>query len=248
MKQIMIVLLGLMMTVSCGGVITNRAGSPVVQHIDNSTVALVHTMKESGDVKVYCTGVWVSDDEILTAYHCVEGAAQITAIENGEDPEDLESLDLTGTPISFVMSDEVGPVGGIPSTIHIGVASKLDADHDLALVKRAKGGERGHDVAVLASSSPGVGEHVKVVGHVVGLYWTHMECIVAAYREDLSAAGVDKSGPWLQLSGPVYKGNSGGGAFDSEGKLVGIASFITKAAPDVGFFIHAETIRQFLMK
>jgi S1-C subfamily serine protease len=53
-------------------------------------------------------------------------------------------------------------------------------------------------------------------------------------------------GPWMQVSAPIWYGNSGGGAFDAEGSLVGIASF-KALAPNVAFYVHLETIREFLL-
>jgi S1-C subfamily serine protease len=43
----------------------------------------------------------------------------------------------------------------------------------------------------------------------------------------------------------MYFGNSGGGAFNDYGELVGIADWI-KRAPEMGFFVHLDTIRSFL--
>jgi S1-C subfamily serine protease len=49
----------------------------------------------------------------------------------------------------------------------------------------------------------------------------------------------------MQVSAPVWFGNSGGGAFNDEGEIVGIASFIMKG-PSLGFFIPVDSIRPFL--
>jgi S1-C subfamily serine protease len=50
----------------------------------------------------------------------------------------------------------------------------------------------------------------------------------------------------FQVSSPLFGGNSGGGVFDSTGKLIGIVSFIRKNVPNMGFIIHQDAIFGFL--
>ena len=50
----------------------------------------------------------------------------------------------------------------------------------------------------------------------------------------------------LQISSPAWRGNSGGGAFDADGKLIGISSWVSARGPMLGFFIHRDEIEKFL--
>jgi S1-C subfamily serine protease len=50
----------------------------------------------------------------------------------------------------------------------------------------------------------------------------------------------------VQISAPIWIGNSGGGAFNSDGHLIGLSSWITLRAPSVAFFIHRDEIKNFL--
>lgn len=225
---------------SCAGTITNKQPNSLVRHMGSSTVALVYEIE--GNQKVFCTGVWVDDKKILTANHCVEAVAEANAQKEAGEGEPAIPDDLVNTPMHYVMQQEVQGVGDEPFAVHLGKAIKVDHDHDLALIE-ALGPVPSHDNAKLVNESPAVGERVHFVGHVKGLYWTFVDGNVAAYREEV---GMFK-GEFMQVSAPVWFGNSGGGVFTEDGKLCGISSFITRAAPNVAFYVHAETIRKFLL-
>jgi S1-C subfamily serine protease len=53
-------------------------------------------------------------------------------------------------------------------------------------------------------------------------------------------------GPDLQVQVPVAPGNSGGGAFDDGGHLVGLMDGMLETLPGEGFFVPVEVIRPFL--
>ena len=82
-----------------------------------------------------------------------------------------------------------------------------------------------------------------IVGHTTGLWWTYIEGDVSSSRTH-----VGKFSKLLQISSPAWFGNSGGGAFNEDGKLVGISSWIYTKAPMVTFFVHGDVIRSFLVK
>ncbi len=222
--------------------ITNKPASPLIRHLGSVTVALEYHNSKTDIFQPFCTGVWVSDKKILTAGHCAIMMARHIAEQNDEDPDTVTDYD--GTPIHFTMYNEAGQIEEEPYTVHLSKVVKVDEDHDLALLEAQGDAVPPHDVAQLASRSPAIGETIHIVGQVKGLYWTYVNGTVAAYRDTLGAH-TDKKGPWMQVSAPVYYGNSGGGAFDSDGKLVGIASFLVPI-PNGSCFVHAETIRKFL--
>jgi hypothetical protein len=218
----------------------------VLEEIGNASAALV--LHHGDEVRVYCTAVWISKDTLLTANHCVEAAYESWQ-ENHKTDDDSEEKVPSIKEINYyyIVRGENDGVGKEPTGIHLAKAISLDKKHDLALLKVSGKLIPPHAIASLASNEPEIGEHVFVLGHVTGLYWTHVECVVSAFRESLPLKGLNFSGPFTQLSGPIYFGNSGGGAFNNKGELIGIASFITRA-PNTAMFISLESIKNFLNK
>ncbi len=217
-----------------------KTQTAVIQEIGTSSAALVTRSKDK--VFVYCTAVWVGKTTLVTAHHCVKAAADRWAEENEQD----ELEDLKGFKIYYTVKDEVSGVGKEPTGMHLATATMLDPKHDLAVLKAEGEVVPPHTVATLATTMPEIGEHVFVLGHVTGLYWTHVEGVVSAYRTSLPFRGIP-GGPFVQISGPVYYGNSGGGAFNTKGELVGIASFMTRA-PQTTMFIHVDSVRNLFEK
>lgn len=221
-------IVALVMTmVGCGSSLKTPVRSPdgLHQHIGESTVALVR-ITEDGDVRPYCTGVWISEKEILTAGHCVEH-------------DDAEGVDPSGRKVYYVIQREVKEVLDDPAALHLGKVKAWEGDHDLALIVAVPEGIPPHEVADLAGEMPGIGEHIFVVGHPRGMYWTYAEGTVSAYRNESSVGKV------VQVNATVWFGNSGGGVFDADGKLLGICSRLTKV-PQMNYYVHLDSVKKFL--
>jgi S1-C subfamily serine protease len=240
----------------CSGVQkTPKTPSALVGKIVNASVALVWTRVVPAEVdenapvdpdadpprpllivSPYCSGVFVSHDLILTAYHCMHGVAEA---EQVGAPENVH--------VHYVMSFEAPEIGEEPYGVHLGKVEALDELHDLALL-RALG--TGHSIPAhmsvdIAKEMPGLGEDLFIVGQPKRMYFTVMKGSVAQYRATLPEAFTDRQGSWLQVQAPVYYGNSGGGAFDMNGDLVGIASMLVPM-PNAAVFVDANTIRTFV--
>jgi hypothetical protein len=218
----------------------------LVDELKANTVALV-TRDEDGDISPFCTGVWVDKDKILTADHCARAPIEAAFDLDADDPEQREAVQLIekGFKINYITEKDSTGLWREPKKLHAAVVEKFDYDHDLALlvVKDPKDVPE-HRVAPLADKTPAQGEELHIMGHPTGLTWTYGHGYVAAYREEKFRSS-KKTGPFLQVSGPAWHGSSGGGAFNNNGELVGIADFLTPAPHNV-MFIHLETIRSFL--
>lgn len=233
----------------------------MVDELKADTVALVHR-DEDGDVSPFCAGVWVDKDTVLTADHCARAPIEALVTEllpsDGidEDDEDavkafmakreemVQSLE-DGFKIQYITDKESTGVWREPKALHVLKVIKHDKDHDLAVMKVDDAKDiPAHHVAGLAGAAPAVGEDVQVVGHPSGLTWTYVKGMVGAIREE-NFRPSKKKGPFIQIVGPVWKGNSGGGAYNEAGELVGIASFIAPA-PNESFFVHIDSIKAFL--
>lgn len=236
MKLFHIVSLFILFSLGCSEVISNRQPSAVVKHVQSVNVALMIKNKVY-ESHTYCTGVWVDRTHILTAYHCVEKIAELT---------EADTDDLTGNKIYYSVNEDNLGIGKETAALHLATVKKADEDHDLALLEALGGAIPDHDIAELASSTPAVGERVYICGQVDEMFWTFFDGIVSSYRDSMPG----REGQFIQVASPTWHGNSGGGLFDTSGKLVGIASFITNKehAPIMGFFVHAETVRKFLQE
>ncbi len=245
----------------------------MIAHEGASTVALMIYQDEKETTQTtgyrpFCTGVWVDDTHILTADHCAKAVQRLEQKrldarkeKNKEEPKTLQELlqrlfggggleepdtiNEMGLSVHFIQEKEVIEVGKEPSAWHLSKVVAFDESHDLALLEAVGKAIPAHRVAKVAATTPDVGEHVNVVGQPVGMYWTYVQGNVSAYRGADMLKGKDNKGPWMQVAAPVYFGNSGGGCFNDYGELVGIADWI-KDAPLMSFFVHVDTIRNFL--
>ena len=212
----------------------------IVEGINDSTVALV--MGPTGEKLPYCAGVWLDKQYILTAGHCVHSIAR----EHDSETED-ESEDSVGTIVSFINHGDLVD-GEIPDeTFSSAVVKKLDKRLDLALLENI-GVTSKHSFVNISRKDARVGENTHIVGHPVGIFWTYTRGVVASVRKMYGPEIVPNAEKVkiIQMSAPVWAGNSGGGAFSSDGELIGICSFITLKAPNIGFFIHKDEIKDFI--
>lgn len=207
-----------------------------VSTIRESTVALITGKK--GERSAYCAGVWIEDKKILTAGHCVEMAGRKIT-----DTPPWENYDPVGDVIMFLNHSDAIDEEVAQDKVWIGVVEKFDKELDLATVKPL-GETSSHRIAKIIQEPINAGQLLHIVGHTVGITWSYSRGYVANSRkiEGPNAVVINT----IQASAPVWKGNSGGGAFDSDGHLVGICSWIDTRAPNISFFIHHDEILKFL--
>ncbi len=254
----------------CGGVQkAPKNPSAVVSHVSNATVMLVYTHvsvpevdcdKQCGDkkdddqeeadpprptldVRSMCAAVWISRDMLATAKHCVVALAEV---EQVGDPENVV--------VHYTTSFEAPAPRHEPYGVHLASVLKIDPDNDIALLK-ASGPDNAmpmHDVARIADAMPGVGEELWIVGHPKGMLFSVAKGSVTAYRNYTDSVYRDYS-HWIQVQAPMFYGNSGGGAFDSDGNLVGICSnlalygngpFSAAIVPGMTYFVDARWVRK----
>lgn len=261
--------------VGCGGSTSGLvpkvplSTSQLVSHEGYSTVALVrydedHEDDKTSEIEPYCSAVWVDETHILTAHHCVKSIQEEMQAKQDEKeknpvecgglaallglcddtPVPHKTIYLKDLPIHYVQWKEVDDVGKEPTAWHLSHVVGWDEHKDLALLEAAGHAVPSHEVAKLAEETPALGESIHVCGHPKGLYWTFLEGTVAGYRGEIPHMD-KKSGPFMQAQTPIFFGNSGGGAFNNYGELVGIADFLMRL-PAEGFFVHLDNIRAFL--
>lgn len=219
MKFVSVALIAALST-ACAHCTTGEIRAAQVPNLYSQTVAL---MKRDGDGDMfsYCTGVWVSPTVILTAAHCVNGETIAHYVTKAVEPQLFEE----------------------PSTLYSGTVTARDPGHDLALVETMS--FMPHGVARLADRDPDIGSDLTVVGSTVRFSFTVSPGTVAAYKLRLKYM-VDLEGPFTEIVSGSWGGNSGGPVFDIRGRLIGVM-ILKSAAPTVGFAVHRNTIRTFLL-
>ncbi len=92
---------------------------------------------------------------------------------------------------------------------------------DLAIVSFTKGAEELQS-AQIASAVPGTGEDVYIIGMPEQLEWSVSKGIVSGIREFETESALGEKYTAIQTDAAVNEGNSGGGMFGKDGRLVGI--------------------------
>jgi len=117
-----------------------------------------------------------------------------------------------------------------------------DPKTDLALIKVDSKGD--FPFVQFADHAPQVGDWVIAVGNPFGLGGTVTAGIVSASSRDIGSGPYDD---YIQIDAPINKGNSGGPAFDVEGKVIGINTAIfspSGGSVGIGFDIPADTAKR----
>lgn len=214
-----------------------RPDSDDPRHIEPSTETTISP---------YCAGVWVSYYQILTAAHCVDEPANPLLKELGIVP----FINPIGQRFGFVTTHDIEP-GQEPFAtrarrVRWATVRVFRSDIDLALLEVDRGHiPPNHPVVLVGRGTVRLGTQVHVMGHTSGMWWCYTSGWISSDRT--------MRGPFqapnhvLQVSAPIWSGNSGGGAFDQAGSLVGIASFMRPSVPSMGFFVHRNVILTFLI-
>jgi protein-L-isoaspartate(D-aspartate) O-methyltransferase len=96
-------------------------------------------------------------------------------------------------------------------------------------------------LAVSASDSPAVGDKVYAIGSPQGLEQTLSDGIISGLRREHS-----QSLPVIQTTAPVSPGSSGGALVDTDGRLVGITTFLVRGGQNLNFAVPAQVVRSLL--
>lgn len=188
-----------------------------VENIELKTVGLIKEI--DGSTAPYCSGVWVGQKEIITAFHCIREDEKIIDVVQYKMLSDKDMQPRTAKVVIF------------------------DFANDLVLLRDESKTIDPHPVAELAKEAWD-GQHVNIVGHTGGLWWSYIDGVVSSLRKKVNILG--QAQILIQVSAAVWMGNSGGGAWDDQGRLLGISSFVMPNIPLASFFIHLRHIRELM--
>ncbi len=119
-----------------------------------------------------------------------------------------------------------------------------DEFQDLAVLRPAGDVGPGIQLVDASSGTPEIGAAVFAIGSPFGLQNTVTAGVVSAFRDDGGR-------PVIQFDAPVNPGNSGGGLFDLDGRLIGIPTSIKSPIPGnvgLGFAVPASRVREMLAR
>lgn len=113
----------------------------------------------------------------------------------------------------------------------------IDVERDLCQI-RAKN-YRAKPVEIGNSDMVRVGKKVYALGNPRGLELTLSDGLVSALRKD-----ADGKLRYIQTTAPISPGSSGGGLFDSDGKLIGVTSMYRADSQNLNFAIPINMLRE----
>jgi S1-C subfamily serine protease len=192
----------------------------LIERDKDATVAVVQ-QDDDGARHIVCAGVWVSPTRILTAAHC------------------------TDVEVEFLYYGETGDDGDRDRSIGWAHATHLvrrDELIDLAIVE-AEAPPDLHPSALVSGIALAPGLRVEVIGHTGGLPFSWAPGWLSSVRHMKGPDPIE--GEFLQVWTGAWGGNSGGGVWDADGRLLGICSFRTNGAP-LTFFVSRDTLLGFL--
>jgi len=217
----------------------------IVDNIQNATVAIVGISRDL-DIFPYCTGVWIHDNMILTAAHCI--AYKRSVITNTP----MEKLDdCVGDRVIYTTKGEVhlGEQEFLSiKIVHSGIVVAYDQKNDLAAIKTEDNPPKHYNAIINKNEIITIGpDIIHSVGHPGGFWYTYLKGNISAKRHNYRQFSPGTT-DLLQLSLPGYQGNSGGGVFNSKGNLIGIISSAVIKMPATMFAIDHDVIVSFLEK
>jgi tetratricopeptide (TPR) repeat protein len=112
-------------------------------------------------------------------------------------------------------------------------------EHDLCGIR--PNGLNLQPVQITFSPELATGEHVYAVGSPEGLELTFSEGLISALRDNGGAHVI-------QTTAPISPGSSGGGLFDTHGKLIGITTFYLKEGQSLNFALPSEWVKAMVEK
>lgn len=182
-------------------------------------------------VKPYCSGTWIGEDLILSAWHCIES----------------DEGDPTTNVYQYSVAAEV--TGRYSAGWHSMTAWRWDPDHDLVVFK-AKGLIPVHRTAHVVVYQPEAGDLSYTMGNPGRLWFSFSSGEVSAVRRFWGAPmGLAEDLVTLQTTNRTAPGSSGGGLFDVNGDLMGVCRGHMNGGGGetaIKFFIHVDHIRRLL--
>ena len=181
--------------------------------------------------RLICAGERVSPTLVITAWHCAldgladdETADLLDLLDPNLESSLARSYPLVSKTMKYSSYAEVlasSNEDGSKNTVqtHTGMLVVADPVLDIAILKTPLSGDA---VVPFRKRQLNVGEEVFAIGHPLGLKFSFAHGYVSNdCRRNMT---IDEGQCWVQADITIHPGNSGGGLYDADGFLVGIAS------------------------
>ncbi len=180
---------------------------------------------------------------IVTNYHVVEGAQQITVSFDG-DPNTYPARLMSAVreeDLALLKIESVDPGSAGPAT------ELADWDGDGAADLRPVGEHTFPTVRMGTSSDLMPGERVVAIGNPHGQTYTVSTGIISGLYREVPVPGRQLHFRGLiQTDASINRGNSGGPLLNIHGELIGINTVMNTDAENIGFAIPVDRVRQVL--
>ena len=132
---------------------------------------------------------------------------------------------------------------------YIGQVVAENKNQDLALIKVNGLPSNIKPVQLGTNQEVEVGDDVYAIGHPTSLPWSFSFGMVSQIRPNHKWTYVDKSeheATVIQMQTPISTGNSGGPLFTSEGKVVGVNTWIKSGGQNLNFAVAVDHVKKFI--
>lgn len=208
-----------------------------------------HNLKS--DRLISCSGTWISQTEILTAYHCVIYGSKL--MDETDVDMDIAQLGLTsvvGRHLRFAVKSDLDFTQDRRETVTMSrdaIIDRVSVPDDLAIIKTTGYVHKGR-YAVVASRPIEQGEPIHAMSHTFGLAYGYTRGYVSFPNRKISLSYAVGQTVVMQVASDMSHGSSGGGVFDSENRLIGVTVAIANELPSVTMVIHHEKVRNLMLQ
>lgn len=178
---------------------------------------------------------------ILTCYHVVEDTIKINKELKKEAKELSEEYDTLSVTVGYYKSATIrkGTLSG--EVTYNGYVVKYNKKYDLALIE-IEIVDDNLEILPVALKEPDIGDEIYAVGYPLGVDRNVSKGILSSKTDDFLYYVIDTM---------ITFGNSGGGAFNNKGELIGVPSRVCgygNRIPEssMGLIVRLEHIKEFL--
>lgn len=189
--------------------------------------------------RIYCSGFFVSERQIISAGHCFETSVPFS-LPDGQTLQLPSGLSTEGMEVALITYDDLDMATN--RVLHDPVFATIvyhSPSDDVAILELNAPVRDSRYTFQFAEDSPRIGSAAYGIGHPYRLAWSFESGIISrVVRSPTSGEAI-----LVQASVPVAGGNSGGPLIDAHGNIIGMALAFVDRMPHLSIFISAQQIQ-----